>query len=48
MITTTGALLVLALGSSLGAHFIAAILALIGLFAHEHAYVQAGQSVPLA
>jgi hypothetical protein len=23
-------------------------LALIGLFAHEHAYVQAGQSVPLA
>jgi hypothetical protein len=26
----------------------AAILALAGLLAHEHAYVQAGQSVPLA
>jgi hypothetical protein len=27
---------------------IAALLALAGLMAHEHAYVQAGQSVPLA
>jgi hypothetical protein len=26
----------------------AAPLALVGLLAHEHAYVQAGQSVPLA
>ena len=25
-----------------------AIFALVGLLAHEHAYVQAGQSVPLA
>jgi hypothetical protein len=27
---------------------VAALLALTGLFAYEHAYVQAGQSVPLA
>ena len=27
---------------------VAAALALLGLLAHEHAYVQAGQSVPLA
>jgi hypothetical protein len=27
---------------------VAAVLALAGLLAHEHAYVQAGQSVPLA
>jgi sorbitol-specific phosphotransferase system component IIBC len=27
---------------------VAAVAALIGLLAHEHAYVQAGQSVPLA
>ena len=27
---------------------VAAVAALLGLLAHEHAYVQAGQSVPLA
>jgi hypothetical protein len=27
---------------------VAALLALVGLLAHEHAYVQAGQVVPLA
>ncbi len=31
-----------------GALMVAALLALVGLFAYEHAYVQAGQSVPLS
>ncbi len=47
VVTATFALVLLVVGGSV-AHLAAAILALIGLFAHEHAYVQAGQSVPLA
>ena len=41
------ALLALPVGATLGAVG-AALAALVGLFAHEHAYTQAGQSVPLA
>jgi Ni/Fe-hydrogenase subunit HybB-like protein len=42
------ALGLLLFGSSVVVFQVAALLALAALFAHEHAYVQAGQSVPLA
>jgi len=41
------ALLLLVLPNAFGL-FLAALLALVGLLAYEHAYVQAGQAVPLA
>ena len=44
--TGTALLAVAALAPVL--HLPAAAAALVGLTAHEHAYVQAGQSVPLA
>ena len=48
VVTATGALVLLVSGGPVLVYLLAPILALVGLFAHEHAYVQAGQSVPLA
>jgi Fe-S-cluster-containing dehydrogenase component/formate-dependent nitrite reductase membrane component NrfD len=48
VLVAANALLLLVLGSSAAAFAVAGVLALFALFAHEHAYVQAGQSVPLA
>jgi hypothetical protein len=46
--TIGGALPIAALFGFLFAAMLGALLALIGMALYEHAYVQAGQSVPLA
>ena len=43
---TAGSLLLVGTSDTIGA--LGALAGLAGLFLHEHAYVQAGQSVPLA
>ena len=48
MLSIAGVLPLIALFGYVGIGFLGVPLALVGLMLYEHAYVQAGQSVPLA